>query len=268
MATVSKQKSNLLEQFKETRDRTLKLVETLEKDDFVVQTAPFMSPPKWHLGHVSWLFEIVMSKTIKNYKIYSQEFNEYLNSYYHQFGEPYDKDKRGMATRPTIDQVLEYFHIISHKVADILQSELLDDKTRQLYFMAIHHECQHQELLVYDLQHLLASRYRPITTNPFPVPPQQELKSVKIDGGLYTIGYSGNQYCYDIELPEHKVYLNDYKIDVFPITNGQYLEFIEDGGYNDFTYWLSDGWDKVQNEKGDAPMYWKKVDGVWMTNDF
>ena len=86
MAVVSKQKSNLLEQFKETRDRTLKLVETLEKDDFVVQTAPFMSPPKWHLGHVSWLFEIVMSKTIKNYKIYSQEFNEYLNSYYHQFG--------------------------------------------------------------------------------------------------------------------------------------------------------------------------------------
>ena len=268
MATISKQKSNLLEQFKETRDRTLKLVETLEKDDFVVQTAPFMSPPKWHLGHVSWLFEIVMSKTIKNYKIYSQEFNEYLNSYYHQFGEPHDKDKRGMATRPTIDQILEYFHIISHKVADILQSELLDDKTRQLYFMAIHHECQHQELLVYDLQHLLASRYRPITTNPFPVPSQQELKSVKIDGGLYTMGYSGNQYCYDIELPEHKVYLNDYKIDVFPITNGQYLEFIEDGGYNDFTYWLSDGWDKVQNDKWNAPMYWKKVDGVWMTNDF
>jgi len=268
MATISKQKSNLLEQFKETRDRTLKLVETLEKDDFVVQTAPFMSPPKWHLGHVSWLFEIVMSKTIKNYKIYSQEFNEYLNSYYHQFGEPHDKDKRGMATRPTVDEVLEYFHIISHKVSDILQNDLLDDKTCQLYFMAIHHECQHQELLVYDLQHLLASRYRPITTNPFPAPSQQELKSVKIDGGLYSMGYSGNQYCYDIELPEHKVYLNDYKIDVFPITNGQYLEFIEDGGYNDFTYWLSDGWDKVQNDKWDAPMYWKKVDGVWMTNDF
>ena len=217
MATISKQKSNLLEQFKETRDRTLKLVETLEKDDFVVQTAPFMSPPKWHLGHVSWLFEIVMSKTIKNYKIYSQEFNEYLNSYYPQFGEPHDKDKRGMATRPTVDQVLEYFHIISHKVTDVLQNELLDDKTRQLYFMAIHHECQHQELLVYDLQHLLAGRYRPITTNTLPVPSQQELNSVKIDGGLYSMGYSGNQYCYDIELPEHKVCLNDYKIDVLSL---------------------------------------------------
>ena len=268
MTTISEQKSNLLEQFNETRNRTLKLVETLEKDDFVVQTAPFMSPPKWHLGHVSWLFEIIMNKTIKNYKIYSQEFNEYLNSYYHQFGEPHDKDKRGMATRPTVDQVLEYFHIISHKVTDVLQNELLDNKTHQLYFMAIHHECQHQELLVYDLQHLLASRYRPVTANPLPVPSQQELNSVKIDGGLYSMGYSGNQYCYDIELPEHKVYLNDYKIDVFPITNGQYLEFIEDGGYNDFRYWLSDGWDKVQNDKWNAPMYWEKVDNVWMTNDF
>ena len=268
MTTISEQKSNLLEQFNKTRDRTLKLVETLEKDDFVVQTAPFMSPPKWHLGHVSWLFEIVMSKTTKNYKIYSQEFNEYLNSYYHQFGEPHDKDKRGMATRPTIDQVLEYFHMISHRVADILQNELLDDKTKQLYFMAIHHECQHQELLVYDLQHLLASRYKPITTNPLPTPSKQELKPVKIGGGLYSIGYSGNQYCYDIELPEHKVYLNDYKIDVFPITNGQYIEFMEDGGYNNFRYWLSDGWDKVQNDKWNAPMYWEKVDDVWMTNDF
>ena len=109
MATVSKQKSILLKQFNETRARTLNLVQTLEKDDFVVQTAPFMSPPKWHLGHVSWLHEVVMSKTINDYEFYSQEFSEYLNSYYHQFGEPHDKDKRGLATRPTIDQIFEYF---------------------------------------------------------------------------------------------------------------------------------------------------------------
>lgn len=97
MAVVSKQKSNLLEQFNETRAMTLSLVQTLEKDDFVVQTASFMSPPKWHLGHVSWLLEVVMSKTINNYEFYSQEFSEYLNSYYQQFGKPHDKDKRGLA---------------------------------------------------------------------------------------------------------------------------------------------------------------------------
>ena len=115
MATVTIQKSILLKQFNETRARTLSLVQTLEKDDFVVQTAPFTSPPKWHLGHVSWLLEIVMNKTSQNYEFYSQEFNEYLNSYYHQFGEPYDKAKRGLATRPTVDQVFEYFNIITSK---------------------------------------------------------------------------------------------------------------------------------------------------------
>ena len=163
MTTISRQKSILLKQFNETRTRTLNLVQTLEKDDFVVQTAPFMSPPKWHLGHVSWLLEVVMSKTINDYEFYSQEFSEYLNSYYHQFGEPHDKDKRGLATRPTIDQVFEYFHMITNKVTSILQNEMLDEKIQQLFFMAINHECQHQELLVYDLQHLLADRYRPLT---------------------------------------------------------------------------------------------------------
>ena len=268
MATVSEQKSSLLQQFNETRIRTLNLVQTLEKDDFVVQTAPFTSPPKWHLGHVSWLLEILMSKTSQNYEFYSREFNEYLNSYYLQFGAPHDKAKRGLATRPTVDQVFEYFHIITNKVANILQNKLLDEKTQQLYFMAINHECQHQELLVYDLQHILADRYRPTTRNPLPRSLQQKLSTIKIDGGLYTVGYSGDQFCYDIELPEHNVYLNDYKIDAYPVTNRQYIEFMDDGGYSDFQYWLSDGWEKVQNEQWKSPMYWESIDGKWMTRDF
>jgi len=255
MATVSEQKSNLLQQFNETRTRTLKLVQTLEKDDFVVQTAPFMSPPKWHLGHVSWLLEVVMSKTISNYEFYSQEFSEYLNSYYHQFGEPHDKDKRGLATRPTVDQVFEYFHMITNKVASILQNDSLDEKTQQLFFMAINHECQHQELLVYDLQHLLADRYRPLTKNSLPEQLKHESQIIKINGGLYKMGYPDDQFCYDIELPEHNVYLNDYKIDAYPITNMQYVKFVDDGGYDDFKYWLPDGRDKIQNEKWNASMY-------------
>ena len=268
MATVSEQKSNLIKQFNETRARTLKLVQTLEKDDFVVQTAPFTSPPKWHLGHVSWLLEIVMSKTLQNYEFYSDEFNQYLNSYYHQFGEPHDKAKRGLATRPTVDQIFEYFNIITNKVVDILQNGLLDEQTKHLYFMAINHECQHQELLIYDLQHLLAERYRPITQNPLPSSSQPKSNSVKINGGMYTLGYSGDQFCYDIELPEHKVYLNDYKIDVYPVTNLQYMEFMNDGGYDNFEYWLSDGWEKVQVEQWKAPMYWEKIHGEWITHDF
>ena len=148
----------------------------------------------------------------------------------------HDKDKRGLATRPTVDQVFEYFHMITNKVDSVLQNEKLDEKTKQLFFMAINHECQHQELLIYDLQHLLADRYRPTIKNSMHKPPEQESQAIKINGGLYKMGYSGDEFCYDIELPEHNVYLNDYKIDAYPITNRQYIKFVEDSGYDAVSY--------------------------------
>jgi len=268
MATVSSQKStqSLLELFNTTRARTLEIVQTLEKDDFVVQTADYMSPPKWHLGHVSWLYEVVMSKTISNYQFYSKEFSEYLNSYYQQFGTPYDKGERGIASRPTVDQILEYFEIISTRVREFINSGV-DEKAKYLLTMAFHHECQHQELLTYDLQHLLADGYKPVKKVPRQQASQVEQRVISVKGGLYSMGYNGTDYSYDIELPEHKVYLNDYKIDAFPITNGQYLKFIEDGGYEDFKFWLSDGWEKVKENNWKAPMYWIK-DDQWYVQDF
>jgi ergothioneine biosynthesis protein EgtB len=134
--------------------------------------------------------------------------------------------------------------------------------------MGFHHECQHQELLVYDLQNLLADQYKPVKKSEKPIPVEIKQESVNINGGIYNMGYNGEDYCYDIELPEHKVYLNDYKIDIFPITNQQYLEFIEDGGYETYKYWLSDGWEKVKTNDWTAPMYWEKIDGNWMIQNF
>jgi ergothioneine biosynthesis protein EgtB len=269
MTAISEQKSsNLLSEFDETRARTLELVKTLEKDDFVVQTADYMSPPKWHLGHVSWLYEVIMSKLNDGYEFYSKEFSEYLNSYYRQFGDPHDKAKRGIASRPSVEQIFDYFHNVNQRMTKFLGTAQIDDKVKYLVTMGLHHECQHQELLVYDLQHLLAEQYRPVrkTSPPKSVPAERD--SVKIKGGLYSMGYSGNDYCYDIELPEHRVYLDDYSIDVFPVTNAEYLKFIEAGGYSDFKYWLSDGWDAVKKNKWQAPMYWEKQNGKWFTRDF
>ena len=262
------EKKPLLEQFRETRSKTLELVKTLEKDDFVVQTAFFMSPPKWHIGHVSWIYEAIMSKLDKNYEFYSKEFSEYLNSYYQQFGVPQDKALRGIISRPTVDQIFQYFNAISQRVEHFIESQSLSEDSVRLITMGFHHEYQHQELLVYDLQHLLAEQYRPVRKNNIPKQNNVEKKSVHIKGGLYTMGYNGKDYCYDVELPEHKVYLNDYKIDIFPITNQQYLEFIEDGGYEIYKYWLSDGWEKVKENKWDAPMYWEKMDNEWNIRDF
>ena len=262
------QKKPLLKQFRETRSKTLELVKTLEKDDFVVQTAFFTSPPKWHIGHVSWIYEAIMSKLDKNYEFYSSEFSEYLNSYYQQFGTPQDKGLRGISSRPTVEQIFQYFNTINQRVEHFIESQTLSDDEVKLITMGFHHECQHQELLVYDLQHLLAEQYKPVKRNEIPKQNQVDKKSTHIKGGLYTMGYNGEDYCYDIELPEHKVYLNDYKLDIFPVTNQQYIEFIEDGGYETYKFWLSDGWEKVKESKWIAPMYWEKINKKWNVRDF
>ncbi|PIW32166.1 MAG: ergothioneine biosynthesis protein EgtB, partial [Nitrosopumilales archaeon CG15_BIG_FIL_POST_REV_8_21_14_020_37_12] len=154
--TVNQELDLLVERFQQVRKRTLELVKTLEKDDFVVQTAFFMSPPKWHIGHVSWIYEAIMNKIDKNYEFYSKEFSEYLNSYYQQFGVPHDKGLRGVVSRPTVDQIFQYFNTINQRVEKFLESHTLSDENRKLIVMGLHHECQHQELLIYDLQHLLA----------------------------------------------------------------------------------------------------------------
>lgn len=257
-----------LEQFKKIRTQTLDLVQTLEKDDFVVQTAVFMSPPKWHLGHVSWFYEVIMNKINSNYTFYSQEFSKVLNSYYQAFGEPHEKAKRGVISRPTVDETLQYFNEINHRVESFLTNSQIDKNEIYLFKLAFNHECQHQELLVYDLQHLLASAYRPLKQNHKPKPALAEKKSVKISGGLYQMGYNGSDFSYDIESPEHMVYLNPYSIDKFPVTNAEYLKFVEDGGYQDYRFWLADGWDVVKNNGWASPLYWEKEDGNWIRHDF
>ena len=122
----------LVEQFKETRDRTLEIVKTLEKDDFVVQTSFFMSPPKWHVGHVSWIYEVILSKLDKDYEFYSKEFSEYLNSYYQQFGVPHDKGLRGVVSRPTTDQIFQYFNTVNQRVEKVLESQIMDEQEKGL----------------------------------------------------------------------------------------------------------------------------------------
>ena len=263
------QKNNeLLQQFKETRNRTLELVKNLEKDDFVVQTAPYMSPPKWHIGHVSWIYEAIISKIDKNYQFHSKELSEYLNSYYQQFGSPHDKGLRGIISRPTINEIFQYFNTINQKVEKFIQTHELNEQEKKLIVTGFHHECQHQELLVYDLQHLLAEQYLPVRKNKSSIQENKEKEFAKIKGGIFEMGYNGNGFSYDIELPEHKTYLEDYKIGIFPVTNREYLEFMNDGGYETYKHWLSDGWEKVKSNDWKSPMYWEKIDDEWYVRDF
>ncbi len=299
---IGNNSDRLIQLFRDTRARTQNLVSTLKPDDYVVQTAFYTSPAKWHIGHVSWIYEVIMGKIDSEYGFKKDEISEYLNSYYQQFGTPYEKGHRGMASRPTTQQMLEYFDHVSTSVEqfiakyrhvidvvmpqntdknDTIQSNDPKIEISRLLEMGINHECQHQELLVYDLQHMLAERYTPPCKNI--LKPPHITKSVdtsdmlRIDGGLYNMGYNGSNYCYDIELPEHTVFLNPYMIAKYLVTNQQYLEFINDGGYETYRYWLADGWDIVQKNGWDAPMYWEKnttsgndgeEEDVWHIHDF
>ena len=260
----------LIRLFRQTRARTLGMVGTLEGDDFAVQTAPYTSPPKWHLGHVSWMYEAILGRMDPAYEPHPADLSGYLNSYYNQFGRPGDKDRRGAVSRPATGQILGYFDAVTDRVAAFLEKNGTDKRGEALFVMGLHHECQHQELLAYDLQHMLAERYRPAERcrpRARQRPPVQNL-AVGIPGGLYDLGHAGGGFCYDVELPEHRVYLDDYVLDGYPVSNGEYLQFIEDGGYGDYRHWLSDGWDRVRENGWDSPMYWELVDGVWHTRDF
>ncbi|HET8719473.1 MAG TPA: ergothioneine biosynthesis protein EgtB, partial [Candidatus Nitrosotenuis sp.] len=193
---------------------------------------------------------------------------KYLNSYYNKFGQQHDKASRGVVSRPTTEQILRYYDEITNRVGKFLATQSQNDPARKMFELGINHECQHQELLVYDLQHILADEYKPKTKNQFPTPQQVAQKQIPIKGGLYDLGFSGNGFCYDIEMPEHKVYLEDYKIDALPVSVGDYIKFIEDGGYQDYRWWLSDGWNAVQKNKWEAPMYWYKENDQWHVCDF
>ena len=268
MTAIEEAKRPLLEQFHTTRDRTLDLVKTIERDDYMVQTAVYASPPKWHLGHVSWIYETIMSKIDDTYEFYSKEFSAYLNSYYQQFGEPKNKGMRGAVSRPTLEQVLGYFDVINQRVGEFIASHRLDAEQARLITTGFHHECQHQELLAYDLQHLLAEQYMPVKRAEPPRAASVRQESIPIESSMYDMGYEGKEFCYDVELPVHRIYLEKYEIDSLPVTNKEYMKFVEDGGYHNYRYWLADGWDKLRENEWECPMYWEKIDGTWHTADF
>lgn len=269
MATVSDLLGDTMALFSRTRRMTMELVSNIEPDDYAVQTAEYTSPPKWHVGHVSWIYEMVMRKIDASYSPTRFADDPYLNSYYNRAGPIHPKGARGAVSRPSAKELVTYFEEMSARVKEFVSNRSLDAESARLILTAIHHECQHQELLVYDLQHMLSSMYVPESRTEAPQPrPNIARKTVSIPGGLYEIGHAGKDYCYDIESPAHKEYLEDYEIDVFPVTCGQFAEFVGDGGYTDYRHWLSDGWDAVQDNSWTSPMYWERKDDRWHVCDF
>ncbi|HEX5520006.1 MAG TPA: SUMF1/EgtB/PvdO family nonheme iron enzyme, partial [Candidatus Nitrosocosmicus sp.] len=249
---------DIVEEFMQVRNKTMDLFSPLAIEDTVIQSSTFGSPPNWHIAHVTWFFHKILEKYGGKINIGDVTNLEYLNSYYQRYGNILAKSERGKYPRPTVSQSLKYrkdVEIFFVSFLKSLEKSGFTDKLLLDIFTAINHEMQHQELMIYDFQHYF-NRFKSESDNYLPSkinkkePPVEEIdkKMIDIPGGVYEIGYNGKDYCYDNELPENKIYLNKYKVDNCPVTNEEFLQFIDDGGYNNYRYWLSDGWDLVINE--------------------
>jgi ergothioneine biosynthesis protein EgtB len=262
--------ADCLAEYNKVRARTMAIVAPLEIEDYVVQTAPYMSPPRWHMGHTTWFFEMLLKEYLDGYRVYCDDYLYFFNSYYEKFGNRIDKARRGTKSRPTVKETVQYRDRVDEQMTKLFGALPTSSKMGEvltLVRLGVEHEIQHQELLVYDIKHLLADLYKPLFRSPSPEG-TPVTGMAQIEGGLFRMGYSGPGFAYDNEKPEHLVYVQDYAIDRAPITNLEYLQFIGDGGYEDHRWWLSEGWNTVGAEGWQAPLYWERDSNQWLIRDF
>jgi ergothioneine biosynthesis protein EgtB len=259
--------NNLVSLFLETRQHTENICKQLEIEDYVVQPIVDVSPPKWHLGHTSWFFEEFILKPHKpNYKLFHEDFAFVFNSYYENVGKRVVRNDRGNLSRPGVAKVYDYRHYVTNELENFLSNEI-SEEVEEILLIGIHHEKQHQELLITDIKYILGNNpLLPKYNDSFTENPIQNFDTqwVEMKEGIYEIGHNNpDVFCYDNELGRHKVYLHDYKISNKLVTNSEYLEFMNAGGYKDFNLWHAEGLDWIKTNNIKAPMYWHAIDGQW-----
>ncbi len=252
--------------YRQVRGASERICEPLETEDFVIQTMGDVSPPKWHLAHTSWFFEtFILARFASGYKAFDPHFAALFNSYYEALGERHPRAERGLLSRPTVQQVYSYRRHVDQAMIELLAAPH-SPEVAELATLGLNHEQQHQELLLTDLKHILAA-------NPLR-PAYQESASetagetapldwVDYPGGVRGIGREGSGFHFDNEGPRHDTLLRPFALGSRLVTNGEYLELIEDGGYRDHRHWLSAGWATVQERGWQAPLYWEKAGGGW-----
>ncbi len=258
-------------QFAAVRTASERLVAPLEPEDMVVQSMPDASPTKWHLAHMTWFFEtFFLQHAQPEAADHHPSFNYLFNSYYNAVGAQFPRFARGLVTRPTVVEVFAYRRTIDERVADFLAGCDEDELARfaPIVELGIHHEQQHQELLLTDIKHLLAQNpLRPVYTHlPLAAAPIAPAKPswVTFAGGVVDIGHDGKGFAYDNEGPRHAALLAPYELSSRTVTCGEWLDFIADGGYRKPILWLADGWATCQREGWAAPLYWEHdAAGSW-----
>lgn len=258
--------SALATRFAQVRSLSLALAAPLSDADATVQSMPDASPTKWHLAHTTWFFEtFVLRDHVPAYALHDERWPFLFNSYYEAEGRRHARDRRGMVTRPTLDEVRDYR---AHVDAALLAAlPTLPSAAVELVALGCHHEEQHQELLVTDLKHLLAQNpLEPALYDPAPKVPVAmpgEPGWLPHAGGQVEIGSAGDGFAFDCEGPRHTALLTPHALADRTVTNGEWQAFIADGGYADPRWWLSDGWAWVKAEAINAPLYWEQQRGTW-----
>ncbi len=261
------QTKDLLAKFNSVRNQSEYLTRNLKTEDFVVQPVVDVSPPKWHLAHTTWFFEeFVLGPYSPGYTVFHKDYNFLFNSYYESVGERVQRPNRGFMTRPTVEEIKQYRSYVNEHVNKFLESA--NDISTDLVYtiqLGLQHEQQHQELLLYDIKYIL---------NQYPLFPKftdksvansiyKEARFLEVDEGTYEVGNKDHGFCFDNELGAHKVYLHKYEIMDRLVTNGEYLEFIDAGGYKEFKYWFMEAWAWVNETNQKHPMHWYFLNGEW-----
>lgn len=256
-------------QYQAVRRLSEALCQPLEIEDYGIQAMADVSPPKWHLAHTTWFFEtFLLCPYLEGYQVFHPTYNYLFNSYYEAVGDRHPRPQRGLLSRPTVTEIYQYRAHVDDAMATLLRQQGDNPTVTALTPLGLHHEQQHQELLLTDLKYNLS-------LNPLYPAYRQDLSSqrgapspltfVEFAGGLHTVGHQEHTFAFDNEGPAHPVYLQDFALANRLVTNGEYLEFMGAGGYQTPEYWLSEGWAMVQGEGWQAPLYWIQRDGQWWT---
>ncbi|CAM3450533.1 Ergothioneine biosynthesis protein EgtB [Bordetella sputigena] len=264
---------HLLAQYLMVRDASRGLAAPLSAEDCQAQSMPDASPVKWHLAHTTWFFEtFLLQPHLADYSVFHPRYGFLFNSYYNAIGERHPRPQRGLLTRPPLQDVLAYRAHVDAGMARLIPRVSHDAEIGALVRLGLHHEQQHQELILTDVKHLLSCNalrpaYTEAPTVSMAARPSLEATPprawVDHPGGIVTLGHQGAGFCFDNETPAHQVLLRPFKLARRPVTQGEYLEFIKDGGYGRPELWLSLGWDTVRSQGWQAPLYWEDIDGEW-----
>lgn len=259
---------DLLEKYLWVRKYSEDICKPLKTEDYVVQPVVDVSPPKWHIGHVTWFFEtLVLKPYLKDYKEFHPQYNYVFNSYYETVGARVIRTDRGNLSRPTVEEVYQYRKYVDDAMTKLLK-QLLSPEVEEIVIIGLNHEQQHQELMMTDIKYILGNNplfpaYQKTFEKKQKPLAAKENDFIKIKKGVYEIGFEGKGFCFDNELRRHSVYLVDFEISSNLVTNKEFIEFINAGGYSNFNYWHSDGWAWVKINQITSPLYWYLIDGEW-----